>query len=53
MWHECDIRNASQILVAKREGGSPLERPNCRLEDDIKMDHKEIVLVDMDWIYHA
>jgi hypothetical protein len=31
------------ILEGKLEGGKPLERPSCRLEDNIKMDVTEII----------
>jgi hypothetical protein len=31
-------RNACRILVGKPEGKTPLGRPRCRWEDNIKMD---------------
>jgi hypothetical protein len=34
------MRNAYKILVEKPEVKSPLERPQRRCEDDIKMDVK-------------
>jgi hypothetical protein len=37
-------RNAYRILVGKPEGKRPLGRPKRRWVDNIKMDHKEIVL---------
>jgi hypothetical protein len=35
-------RNAYRILVGKPEGKSPLGRPRCRWEDNIRMDLREI-----------
>jgi hypothetical protein len=35
-------RNAYRILVGKLEGKRPLERPRCRLVNNIKMDLREI-----------
>jgi hypothetical protein len=34
-------RNAYRILVGKRKGRAPLERPRRRLEDNIKLDLRE------------
>jgi hypothetical protein len=42
--------NAYRILVGKREGKRPLERPRRRWEDNIKMDLREIGWGGMDWI---
>jgi hypothetical protein len=36
--------------VGKPEGKRPLGRPRRRWEDSIKMDHREIEWVGMDWI---
>jgi hypothetical protein len=36
-------RSAYRVLVRKPERNRPLERPNCRWEDNIKRDLKEIV----------
>jgi hypothetical protein len=36
--------------VGKPEGKRPLGRPRRRWEDGIRMDLREIVLGDMDWI---
>jgi hypothetical protein len=38
------MRNAYKVLVGHHEGKITLGRPKCRLEDDIKVDHKEIGL---------
>jgi hypothetical protein len=35
-------RNAYRILVGKREGKRPLERPRRRWVDNVKMDLREI-----------
>jgi hypothetical protein len=42
--------NAYRILVGKTEGRSPLGRPRRRWVENIKMDLREIVWDDMDWI---
>jgi hypothetical protein len=36
------MRNAYNILVGKREVKRPLGRPRSRLEDNIKMDLREV-----------
>jgi hypothetical protein len=41
-------RNAYRILVGKSEGKRPLGRPRRRLEDNIKMDLREIEWDGMD-----
>jgi hypothetical protein len=46
-------RNAYWILVGKPEGKRPLGKPRRRLEDNIKMDLREIEWGGMDWIYLA
>jgi hypothetical protein len=43
-----EVRGAYNILV-----GRPLGRPRRRWEDNIKMDLKEIVFGDVDWIHLA
>jgi hypothetical protein len=43
-------RNAYRILVGKSEGKRPLGRPRRMWVDNIKMDLREIVGDDMDWI---
>jgi hypothetical protein len=35
-------RGVFQILVGEPEGMSPLGRPKCRWEDDIRMDYQEV-----------
>jgi hypothetical protein len=39
-----------RVLVGKPEGKRPMGRSTCRLEDDIKMDLKEVGCGAMDWI---
>jgi hypothetical protein len=48
-----EARGAYNILVGKPEGGRPLERPRRKWEDNIKMDLREIVFGDLDWIHWA
>ena len=36
--------------MGKPEGKSPLGRPRCKLEDNIKMDLEEICCRGIDWI---
>jgi hypothetical protein len=48
-----EIRNAYNILVGKPEGGRPLGRPRHRWEDSIRMDLREILWEDVDWIHLA
>jgi hypothetical protein len=48
-----EVRGARNILVGRSEGRRPLGRPRCRWEDNIKMDLREIVFGDMDWIHWA
>jgi hypothetical protein len=43
--------NACRILVGKPEGKTPLGRLRFRLEDNIKMDLRDIGWSGMDWIY--
>jgi len=40
-------RGVYRGLVGKREGKSPLGRPRCRWEDNIKMDLQEVGCVSM------
>jgi hypothetical protein len=47
-----EVRGAYNILVGKPEG-RPLGRPRRRWEDNIKMDLREIVFGDVDWIHLA
>jgi hypothetical protein len=43
-------RNAYRILVGKPEGKRPVGRSRLRWVSNIKMDHREIGWVDMDWL---
>jgi hypothetical protein len=43
-------RNAYRILVGKPQGKRPVGRPKCRLEDNIKINLREIEWDGMDWI---
>jgi hypothetical protein len=46
-----EVRGAYNILVGRPEGGRPLGRPRRIWEDNIKMDLREIVFGDVDWIH--
>jgi hypothetical protein len=48
-----DKRNASRILVGNPEGKRPVRRPRRKLEDNIKMDLREIGWGGMSWIHLA
>jgi hypothetical protein len=48
-----EVRGAYNILVGRPEGRRPLGRPRRRWEDKIKMDLREIVFEDVDWIHWA
>jgi hypothetical protein len=48
-----EVRGAYNILVGRPEGRRPLGRPRRRWEDNIKMDLREIVFGDVDWIHWA
>jgi len=43
-------RGVYRHLVGKPKGRSPLGRPRCRWDDNIKMDLQEVVCGCMDWI---
>jgi hypothetical protein len=43
-------RKVYMVLVGKPEGKRPPGRPRRRWEDGIRMDLREIGLVDVDWI---
>ena len=45
-----ESRGACRVVVGKPEGRRPLERPKSRWEDNIKMDLREVVWGDTDWI---
>jgi hypothetical protein len=47
------MRNVYKILVRKPDGKRPLGRPGHRLEDNIKMDLREIRFGGVDWIHLA
>jgi hypothetical protein len=48
-----EVKGAYNILVGWPEGRRPLERPRRRWEDNIKMDLREIVFGDTNWIHWA
>jgi hypothetical protein len=48
-----EVRGAYNILVGRPEGRRPLGRPRRRWEDNIKIDHREMVYGDVDWIHWA
>jgi hypothetical protein len=48
-----EVRGAYNILAWWPEGRRPLGRPRRRWEDNIKMDLREIVFGDVDWIHWA
>jgi hypothetical protein len=48
-----EVRGAYNILVRRPEGRRTLGRPRRRWEDNIKMDLREIVFGDVDWIHLA
>jgi hypothetical protein len=48
-----EVRGAYNILVVKPEGRRPLGRRRRRWEDNIKMDLREILFGDVDWIHLA
>jgi hypothetical protein len=43
-------RKVYKVLMGKPEGKRPLGRPRCKWEYRIRMDLREIVLGDVDWI---
>jgi hypothetical protein len=45
--------NAYKILAGKPEGGRPLPRSRRRWEDNMRVDFKETVCEDVDWIHLA
>jgi hypothetical protein len=42
-------RTVCRVLVGRPEVKSPLERPRCRWEDNIKIDLQEVGCGGMDW----
>jgi hypothetical protein len=45
-----DGRGVYKVFVGKPEGKSPLDRPRCRWEDNIKADLQEVGCGCMEWI---
>jgi len=45
-----EMRNAYNILVGKPEGKSPFWRTRRRWEDNIRMDVREILWEDVNWM---
>jgi hypothetical protein len=43
-------RGVYRVLVGRPYGKKPLARPRCRLEDNIKMDLREIGIDGANWI---
>jgi hypothetical protein len=41
--------NSYCLLMPKHEAKKPLGIPGCKMEDNIKIDHKEVGCEDMDW----
>jgi hypothetical protein len=48
-----ETRNACNNSVGKSERNKPLGKPQSRLEDNIKMDLKEIGWKVLDWVHVA
>jgi hypothetical protein len=46
-------KNEFKILVAKPEGKRSLRKPRHRLEDNIRIDLRELGLEDVNWIHLA
>jgi hypothetical protein len=42
-----------KVLVGKLEGKRPLERPRCRWEDGVRVDHGAIGWGCVEWIHFA
>jgi hypothetical protein len=45
-------RKADEILVGRPGGKRPQRRPRLRLEDNIKMDLREIRSGSMNWVFY-
>jgi hypothetical protein len=43
-------RNTYRLFVGNPKGKRPLQRPRCKWEDNIKMDHTDIEWGGMDWV---
>jgi hypothetical protein len=48
-----EVRGAYNIFIGRHEWRRPLGRPRRRWEDNIKMDLREMVFGDVDWIHWA
>jgi hypothetical protein len=46
-------RGVYRVLVGRPKGKSPLERPRCRCEDNIKMNLRETGIDEANWIQLA
>jgi hypothetical protein len=44
-----EVRGVYRVLVGKTQGKSPLGRPRCRWDDNIKMDLQEVGSGGMNW----
>jgi hypothetical protein len=51
--HIEEMRSTYKILVGKPEGKRLLVRPRHKWEGHVKMDHREIGLEGINWIYLA
>jgi len=43
-------RDVCRVLAGKPDGKSPLGRPKCRWEDNVKLDIQEVGCGGIDWI---
>jgi hypothetical protein len=48
--HMGEGRGVYRVLVGRPKGKSPLGRPRCRWEDNIKMDLRDIRIDEANWI---
>jgi hypothetical protein len=48
-----EIRNGHKMLIIKSEGKRPLQRAGHKLEDNVKVDLKEIGYMGADWIHQT
>jgi hypothetical protein len=51
--HIWEGRGVYRVLVVRPEGKTPLGRPRCRWEDNIKLDVREIGIDGANWIQLA
>jgi hypothetical protein len=47
------MRNSYKILFGKPKGKTPLGKTRCRWEDNIRMNLREVVYEDVDWMHMA